>query len=367
VQAAGKENVQDRTKALSGKCGDLEITITAMSPLHFGQNMLKTNLQDPAGDFVHALCREHYKDKNGVEKNRIVLPGSSFKGMLRAVFEAVSPSCILFAPRNERLNLGYPFDNRFACTMRDQKVCPACSVFGALGMKGKLQFSSFVADERAETETLSIPSLQSPFRDYPRAGRSSFAVSRREGNERLYYGDFPDRKGTEIANLPKDDFFKRKGEKRGDSIRFYGRKFYKHAKEYEKGQNNTKKYECLSSGSILRGKIHYEGLTENEVAALAFSLGLGWGQPIYHKLGYAKPAYLGSIKIDCCACETKSRYVHLHGNMTTEELEKKAQRYKEDARADVKLAMEELLKVWSNLEGANQWKKPEEGGRNRMY
>jgi hypothetical protein len=34
------------------------------------------------------------------------------------------------------------------------------------------------------------------------------------------------------------------------------------------------------------------------LGGLLFALGLGWGKAIYHKLGYAKPVYFGSILVE---------------------------------------------------------------------
>lgn len=58
-----------------------------------------------------------------------VLPGSSLKGAVRQVYELLTPSCQLA---------------RGACRVRPKdaapQVCPACSVFGAPGLGGRLAF-----------------------------------------------------------------------------------------------------------------------------------------------------------------------------------------------------------------------------------
>lgn len=63
--------------------------------------------------------------------NLAVLPGSSLKGAVRQVFELLSPSCD-------------PHDKEIRCQVSQDDpqphVCPACSLFGGLGLSGRLAF-----------------------------------------------------------------------------------------------------------------------------------------------------------------------------------------------------------------------------------
>lgn len=342
--------------ALSGECGTLQVTITVKSPLHFGQAKLRTKFESGAQAFVHALCRE-----NG----RIALPGSSLKGMLRAFFEAISCSCMLFPMDNYQMQWGLPITNRSTCTPKDG-VCPACSVFGCLGYKGKLGISSFYANEDALTQNYDIPQLQAPFRDYPDVKKD--ALQRGRGNERLYYGVLPGRHGPEIGNMSKEQFFQEKKNKVGTEIRFYGRKFYKHARKVEPGDDQAgNTFECLEPGTMLRGKIHYQGMDKDELAALAFALGMGWQVPIYHKLGYAKPAYYGSVSLHTEAVLMPNRYESMGFHRDTQWLEDLAAGYKKKASKDVLSAIQTFEQVWTSLDEPSQWALPQEGGNKRMY
>lgn len=67
------------------------------------------------------------------EQQTPVLPGSSLKGAVRQVYELLTPSCVLGLHRKGQL-----------CQVKHHqvhgKVCPACSLFGALGYAGRLAF-----------------------------------------------------------------------------------------------------------------------------------------------------------------------------------------------------------------------------------
>ena len=265
--------------AVGTRAGKLGVSIECVTPLHFGSGQL--TFDESTMRFTHALLRENGK---------IALPGSSFKGMLRSFFEAVTASCVINAPRALPQKVG-----QLNKCIDNANVCPACSVFGRLSYKGKLTISPFHTE--AGPINLSIPSLEQPFRTYPRPARGE--RDPRTGNERLYYGRFRDIRGLDVARMSKADFFAQKDREPRSGGDFYGRKFYKHSGSWETltkrpGKDN---YECLPVGAKLTGKISYQGLTEDELGALMFALGLGWERPIFHKLGYAKPAYLGSVKL----------------------------------------------------------------------
>jgi hypothetical protein len=347
-----------RNKALQAPLlsGKLAVTLKAVTPLHFGQCQLMTDLMNDRTNptAIHVLCRE-----GGCP----VLPGSSFKGSLRSVFEAVTNSCILFYPC--KVEFATPFENRSACRpIRDEdRVCPACSVFGNLGGKGKLTFSSFRASGNVKTGYYKIPQLQAPFRDYPRNEQN-----RGLGNERLYYGNFIDVHGIEVGDMDKAVFLERKRTERGRAPRFYGRKLYKHAQKPEEGNDAVSgQYECLRPGTELSGTIAYEGLARDELAALLFSMGLGWKKKIYHKAGYAKPAYFGSVEIAVSQIKAPDRYERF-GLLASskpldsqEKLESLAKEHLTAAGHYIRDAVAAIEKEWSveNIGKSSQWKRIE--------
>jgi hypothetical protein len=301
--------------------------------LHFGSGQLA--FDETARRFSHSLVREN---------NRIALPGSSFKGMLRSLFEAVTASCILNAPRALPMMTGA----LSSCT-ESSGLCPACSVFGRLSYKGKLTFSSFYTD--AEPVIMRIPQLEQPFKTYPRPAKGD--RDPRTGNERLYYGNFSDVRGIDVASMSKSEFLSKVKREPYSTGRFYGRKFYKHSENRKKmvfssGMGN---YECLPVATALSGHITYQGLAEDELGALLFALGFGWGSPIFHKLGYAKPAFFGSVKL-AATHEPLQRYGGKP--MSNTDAVNIASRYYTKNKALIATAVAALKQEWSQI-GDSMW------------
>ena len=318
------------------RAGKLNISIECMTPLHIGSGQVI--YEKSTESFCHALFREN---------DKITLPGSSFKGMLRSVFEAVTLSCVLLSPRALPSKVGL----LSACNT-NSGVCPACSVFGSLSNKGKLIFSPFCTTD-AKSIKYKIPLLEQPFRAYPIERNKKFNL--RTGNERLYYGEFRDIRGLDVARLSKTEFFHKKDREQRSGGNFYGRKFYKHSNNWEILSNyaGVESYECIPPRSILHGSIIYQGLTNEELGALLFSLGLGWSPPIYHKLGYAKSAFMGSVKLDVDV-EALPRYDTTQ--MTKDDAVESAIRHYKKNEQSIKSAVHALQQEWANI-GDSMWVK----------
>lgn len=95
---------------------------------------------------------------------RPAVPGSSLKGAVRAVFEAVTPSCAVT-------------DHRESCRAQsgqNPELCPACAVFGAMGYLGRVRFGDAVWRE-GQTELYHLQALYRPRR---RGGRKFYRHGR---------------------------------------------------------------------------------------------------------------------------------------------------------------------------------------------
>jgi hypothetical protein len=352
---------RDRQNALADNqlySGVLNVTLTAQTPIYFGQGQIES--AQIAGQKSGNPYTVNYKlaritDENG--KEIIALPGSGFKGMLRAFFETVTDSCVLLSP----YNASFAMPSAVSTCRKNNPICPACSVFGYLGGKGRLTISSFTVDEKAKHNFYSIPQLQTPFRDYG---------TRRAGNERLYYGDFLGKHGSEIGNMTKQDFFDKKGREPSAYPLFYGRKFYQHGEKVISNKDKSVKwvqYECLEKGTALNGNLSFKELTKAELSALLFALGLGWEKPIAHKIGYAKPAFFGSV-IATVKGSIPERYRQIEQNLFTAYHNFEAiasdlsgfvlDYYKHHPQSDdVKQSIVQLERIWSidNLENESKW------------
>ncbi len=369
INSVSRENAighnEFNNKTYSGK---LDISIKTLSPIHISQGILKVN----KGHISKATMR-----RNG----HIVIPGSSFKGMLRSVFEAISESCPPKLPNNfEPLSNALPKDNREQCS--SDKMCPTCSVFGMTSReynyRGKLKISEFILvqdNEKEDLEYINMPNLQSPFKPYPenndlnifqreiqQLNKPKDISKRKFGNERLYYADFYPKDEKKYDTLTKAEYYniiKQKGVNR--SIKFRGRKFYLHNTNKQITVTNGQLYEVVKKNKIFKGSITFENLTRKELSIL--SLALGIGQDYKFKIGYAKPAFYGSIQLNV---EKVSDYMEKYKKnsvLNKELLEKLAAEYKENSSSEVEDAIEKLESILKE-DNAPSW--PEISG-NKVY
>jgi CRISPR/Cas system CSM-associated protein Csm3 (group 7 of RAMP superfamily) len=272
--------------------GILSFECLVVTPLHIGNGKLRfiSDETSPETEMLHPTV---------TAKGKPVIPGSSFKGMLREGYETFTRSCMVFSPaiRSKALLKGMPTAMQGTC--RGEKACPACSVFGSLGWRGKIRIPDLELIEGG-TEEFYIPALKSPFTDYP-------AANKYRGNARLYYAHEDDnesdqnlrRPQPQFGDMPKDDFYQKFGWKKGPTtICFYGRKFYKlNLTKPQVGQHGAwSKVQAVTKGSVFKGRIILEGLMQTEWEDLLIALGLGhdnW----YHQLGQGKPAYYGTVRL----------------------------------------------------------------------
>jgi len=181
---------------------------------------------------------------------KLVIPGTSIKGAVRAVFEAITNSCVSQRGWRERLQ----FAPHQACGLvrkgkeQQARLCPACRMFGTTGYRGRVYFSDAKPVDEIETTTIKISELWPP--------------KRTQG-----------RKFYETKSFQKQDFWPKR---------------------------NTRFLEVLPKGVKFRTALRFENLGEAELGALIRALGIDFGSnqavnifPV--KLGGAKPRCLGSV------------------------------------------------------------------------
>lgn len=206
--------------------GRLHLRITCLAPVHAGTGDYNV---DAGGQPVLAVARRG---------GRPVLPGAAFKGVVRAVAEAVSRSC---GPHFPACPDGMSDGGR-----QVPAACPACRLFGWVGKgsayRSRVRFGEFdLADPPdSAVQVLGLPALFPPRIQRPRA-----------------------------------------------------RKFYLHRPSVERGPVPA---EVVRPGAAFTGQVWFEGLDQQELALLAFALGLdGTFQP---KVGRGKSAFLGSVRVE---------------------------------------------------------------------
>lgn len=180
------------------------------------------------------------------------IPGSTLKGVVRSVVEAISPSCVAitrmdptripFVPRDRR--------ERRDAECKPDHACPACSIFGRMSRMSKVIFT----DARLVSGKVKLYRLPALFS--PRAKKAPKTYQ--------------------------------------DGDKFKGRKFYYHGRPAEDKQQPP--VEVIEQGSRLRGEIHFENLSDAELGLLLFALGIDTSFAL--KLGGGKPACLGSVRVE---------------------------------------------------------------------
>ncbi|ARU61774.1 hypothetical protein CBW65_12610 [Tumebacillus avium] len=247
-----REQIVGREELRADRChGKLSIVITALTPL-----LVATGRLERVGDkLVKGLTM-----RNGVP----VIAGSTLKGMSRAHAEAMSYSCNLYG----RVNYGKLAEvNKYPCNDQvkipsNVRACVACRVYGYTMKqkqnvaKGLVDFTDFALEgEVGQFVTVSkIPSLYAPLRD---------------AKALHYYQNDED---------------------------YLQKKMYRHGKP----QTHTgAEYQVVEAGAVFSGDLTFQNLTRDELALLVLSLGAAQGERKFQcKLGYAKPAFFGSVQIE---------------------------------------------------------------------
>ena len=137
--------------------GRLHGTIKALTPIHIGSGIIDfgEHVNQPV-ELIKSATRT---------KGEIVIPGSSLKGAIRSVVEAISQSCVcktkVSLPRG-------PLEQFRECKRnnRNEQLCIACRMFGAMGYQGNitLQDAPFI---QGKIVTKGVPLLQRPQRPTP--------------------------------------------------------------------------------------------------------------------------------------------------------------------------------------------------------
>lgn len=300
--------------------GKLRLRILVKTPLHIGTLYREF---DDEGNVIKRLVR-----RNGI----IVIPGSSLKGAVRSIAEAVSYSCAVNVPDPVLKNI-LPAGNKKRCSPKNRELCITCSIFGAIGegsYKGKVNFGEFILKD-GDTRTEKLPSMESPFKNYPVYKRKEELIPEKfnglnkrsnYGNERLYYCKACEEDNCQ--NCRKEEYWDRimKAGK-GRNLEFRGRKFYssdreKNAEGYVKNDSEEKTtYEMIEPGSILEGEIIFQNLREEEGRLLAYALNIG--NHYNMKLGYGKPYGYGKVEITILDVENMGK-VYLTGECINKDL-----------------------------------------------
>jgi CRISPR/Cas system CSM-associated protein Csm3 (group 7 of RAMP superfamily) len=215
--------------------GSVAGTLVALSPVHVASGNVELTGTKPS------LVKAHFR-RNG----RPTIPGSSLKGAIRSIVEAISnPSSCL---RVTQARYDYQPPNVRRCANKES-LCVACRMFGAMGYMGQVHFADTPLAS-GEAEIVHIPSLFAP-----------------RTRERVYL-------------------------ERG---MVKGRKFYTHGQRGQTAHGNVP-VEACPAGSQFPLALHFDNLEAQQLALLLMALGQGQSR-LFPKLGGGKPACCGSVEI----------------------------------------------------------------------
>jgi CRISPR/Cas system CSM-associated protein Csm3 (group 7 of RAMP superfamily) len=297
--------------------GTLSLRLVARRPVQVASGYLDV-VHLKSGDEV--VAQDVTTRRQGQEVH--VLPGSSLKGVLRSVVEALSPSCVRVTSWQTRQAV----PKRFSACDQVTRLCPACRLFGMTG-RGKENYLGQVQVEdgllvEGKPVVLHTPLLWTPARS-------------RRGLPRRYLA------GREAI----------------------GRKFYYHGVPAA-GRDARM---VADTGSVFSVQIHFENLTPGELGLLLAAMGQHPNRPFLLKLGAAKPVGLGSIAVEVSQV-TLLGDVRRGGRAGTgverpgtDELKERTAEWIAAAEAEGLLDSQALVDVWAILRAENLSRPSPEG------
>jgi len=219
--------------------GRLFLKLTVRTPLHVSTGVVAM------GKDVEKRGIRLIKTMETRDTQKLIIPGSSLKGSIRSVFEAITNSTLGVVGRDKNI---VP---RERLSSRDnKKLCPAERVFGAMDWQGLASFN----DAKCEKQQFAVGFMPSLYRPRP--------------ERKAYY------RGKLVA----------------------GRKFYYNfSRAVDKGQNRGIPVQQAGTEYIFTTQIQYKNLTEAELGTLLVILGQDTKNAITLKIGGGKPIGMGTV------------------------------------------------------------------------
>jgi hypothetical protein len=189
-----KEPLVPRSVFLAGRWSgsiELELAFDRKSPLVVGAGRLDLHVEKTRGEVrIVTLGRKRirHQEPDRTEEFLVaevvrrgarqvpVIPGSSFKGALRQAYELLTPSCEPGLGRSG------------SCSARPKdpnpQVCPACSLFGAMGLAARISFQEATPLAEPHGARVELRRVPTPWGDQvPVAGSYRFYDQQRSAGE----------------------------------------------------------------------------------------------------------------------------------------------------------------------------------------
>ncbi|MEA5573548.1 RAMP superfamily CRISPR-associated protein [Calothrix sp. UHCC 0171] len=190
----------------------------------------------------------------GTEK-QLLIQGSSLKGCIRSVYEAITNSTLGIITRDKHKRYKKQIPEERQPRNNKNELCPASRVFGALDWQGLIEFN----DAKCESIDFSTGFMPSLYRPRPEPGSAYF-----------------DMRGK-VA----------------------GRKFYYHTiRAIEKGQNQEIAVQQAAKAYTFTTQLQFKNLQPEELGTLLVILGQDNKYPIALKVGAGKPIGMGTMTVE---------------------------------------------------------------------
>jgi CRISPR/Cas system CSM-associated protein Csm3 (group 7 of RAMP superfamily) len=304
-----------------GISGRLTGTITALTPIFIPENRGPT------------MRRTQYKHFLTNRQRHAIIPGSSLKGLIRGLVETIGPGCWwLFNGEYDdghdgKISYWEKLPNDFhQCPDAEEKLCVACRMFGLIRgstlLLGHVGFEDAVCEQIVKYDPLYTIILGSP-----------------KPRHTAFYLD--------------------------EEGKLAGRKFYYHhsTPPVDKGKwlpdgapltrtAQNAYIQPLGAGSNFTFSAHFDNLAQDELRLLLYALAL---EPeMRHKIGYAKPAGLGSVQVSLTRLELidyRQRYTRPDGGRTTY-TDEALQRYVTEqiepfVQDRTSITLQDLRRIWA--------------------
>lgn len=310
-----RRGVFNRQEKFQGYSGKMVIRLTTLTRLFIPDRRQATNIQDEKKFFWREqlfdapnkpkldqkgrpLFHPHYPRFFENAKGEKIIPGSSLKGMLRSVAEALSDSC--FGLDTETAGDHEHARKKCLAPLPGQEpkvgegLCPCCRIFGYVhasesgrkdddegqrNFKGRVMVYDAVLTDgsknKIKQEEYRLKELSSP-----------------DPEHRPFY--FDDQNGGKIR----------------------GRKFYYHfdaqpehfttqnlPQDKRKTHRNCTIHESILDGAVFKSELHFENLSREELGLLLYAIRLNGVNNqqdenfMAHKVGMAKPLGFGSVQL----------------------------------------------------------------------
>lgn len=214
--------------------GQIALELTAEQPVHIGSGSKQASQR--------MVVLRHARIRGGPG-----IPGSSFRGALRARFEAITRSCAPLAPASGRKRIRSSTGIEWASLLASARTaavlgtsctkeccCPACALFGRMSLRSRITVTDFACASHVSFEIVRIPERFEP---------------------NLHHI------GPTVLNATGDEFGVRA---------LHGRKF---ALGRGPASDNRQHIEVIPPGTVLRGQLRVFNITPEELGGVLAALG----------------------------------------------------------------------------------------------